>query len=102
MAKSKDNIEDKIPFVRSVLLAIGSKELTLLEVHERYIRLRPRSLFSPAADIRTVDVYLKTLSQPEHGYIKQDVVQLDDKKGVKTIRYSLTSKSFSFLSPNKK
>lgn len=104
MPDSKDQIETKIPFVRSLLMALGEQKLTLVEVHAQYVRLRPgnmfKKIFTPPADLNTVSVYLKTLTS--HGYVLQEVAPWDDEGKAQVILYYIGNNGREFLNSKKK
>ncbi len=90
-------------FVHSLLRAVGEGKLPLSEIYKNYIRLRPGNLISKMisrpADIRTVDVYLKTLTQ--HRYLGQEVAPLRDDWDVQIIHYFIQEKGRAFLASKK-
>lgn len=99
MAESKDQVEKKIPFVHSLLRALGEQKLTLVQVHTNYRRLRPGRLFEKPADIRTVDVYLKTLTN--HEYVNQEIDTWSEGGSAQAIVYSIAKKGRDFLNGKK-
>jgi hypothetical protein len=92
-------IEEKIPFVHSLFEVIGRNKLTKEEVHQKYIGFRPGSvfkkIFTPPVDLRTVDIYLKTLTERE--YVQQEIAPWSESEKVKVILYSLLPKGLEFL-----
>lgn len=96
-------IEGKIPFVHSLLRALGEEKLTKEKVYENYKKLRPGSMikkiFTPPVDIGTVDVYLKTLTDYE--YINQEVAPWSENGKAQVLLYSIGQIGRDFLNGTK-
>lgn len=104
MARSKDNIEDKIPFVHSLLEAIGESSMTKEQICQKYKGYRPgdkkaKPVAMTSDDLRKVEVYLLTLA--DNFYIKQDVASWGNSGKVSQFVYSIDRKGRDFLN-NKK
>lgn len=104
MAKSKNQVmEAKIPFVHSLLRALGEEKLTKEDVHRNYKKLRPGSMIkkivTPPADLHTVDVYLKMLTDYE--YVNQEVAPWSENGKAQVMLYSIGRNGRDFLNGKK-